>query len=294
MKFGLLLDPLAGAPRGIWDRLLRQAMAARDWGFDSVWVEEDAIGPGGQAAAIQAAAAMAASVSAIRIGVILPLGLSHPLYTAEDIAVLDLISGGRAMVLAHPPAAAGRASSADRERFAEALEVCLRAWSPEPFRFDGHHFRVPANLPQNGHAASLPKLSVTPKPAQVQVPLWVLATDRAAVEVAARLRLPLAGPLGASPRALRTKFQRYQQAAGQPAPGAPVVIMRDLHSGEAEEAGRELEHYRDVLGANYVVCRLTPPGASDEESLRAVRHFGQGVIPPFRMYGYPPELRGKA
>jgi len=294
MKFGLLLDPLGGAPQEARDRLLLQAQAARDWGFDSVWVDEDDIGPGGQAAAIQVASALAASVSAIRIGVILPLGLSHPLYTAEDIAVLDLISGGRTMVVARLQAPAGRASLATRERFAEALEVCLRAWSPEPFRFQGKHFRVPANLPQNGYAASIAELSVTPKPAQPQVPLWVLATDQAAVDTAAHLRLPLAGPADAPPSALRRRFQRYWQAGGWSRPGAPTLAVRDLAGTGPEEAGRELERYREKLAVNYVVCRLTRPGMSDEEFLAAVRDFGQAVIPPFRMYGYPAELRGRA
>lgn len=291
MKFGLLLDPQTGPPQGMWQRLLRQAQAAGDWGFDSVWIEEEALAPGGQAAAIQAAAALAASVPALRIGVILPLGLSHPLYAAEDIAVLDLISSGRTMVVAYLPAAAGLPSATLRERFAEALEVCLGAWAPGPFRFEGRHFRVPANLPENGHAAALREISVTPKPAQPQIPLWVLATDLGAAGVASRLRLPLAGPAAASSRSLRTRFQRYWSAVGPRSASSLVLIIRDLSQLGADGARRELEGHRDAIGAGYVVCRLTQPGASDADWLSAVRRFGQGIIPQFRMFAYPPELR---
>ncbi len=295
MKFGLVLSasPEGGDGRRFASRLVEQARLAQDWSFDSVWLETEA--PAGRgAAALAAAAAVAAGTAAIRIGVRLPLGLSHPVYTAEDVAVLDNVSGGRTILAVRQPdagalAGLGVEASAAFERFAEALEVCLRAWAPGPFRFEGRHFRVPANLPDNDFAAGCTHVSVTPKPAQPQVPVWVESVDEASVRLAARLGLPLLFPANASLEDLVT-LQAHRSALGQGPVGAPVALLRDVDPAQPGALVEALESCRDKIGVNYVLCRL-PAGIIDEDAGEAIRLLGRAVIPEFRMFGYPRELR---
>ncbi|MBI2912943.1 MAG: LLM class flavin-dependent oxidoreductase, partial [Chloroflexi bacterium] len=59
-------------------RLIQQAQLAQESGFDSAWLSDDALSPASDSAALVAAAAVAACTSSLRIGVRLPLGLSHP------------------------------------------------------------------------------------------------------------------------------------------------------------------------------------------------------------------------
>lgn len=283
MKFGLLLD--ARDP----EAMLALARTAESAGFDSVWLAEERSSDDGACPAPQvAAAATAAATGVIRIGVIAQLGLSHPLYTAEDIAVLDNISNGRTLIMATKPspqeaAARGLAPESIGERFREALEICLAAWSPVPFRHEGRHFRVPANLAENVHAAAFTHISVTPKPAQPRLPLWVTAGDEGDVRHAAQLGLPIAGgdePIGQ----LQTRFDLYRSLTAASA-GQPLAVTRRLEAVD-DSLHEEIEGCRNRLGAQYLIIR--PGGAADAET---VERFGKEVIPVFRMFGYPPELR---
>jgi len=100
VKFGLLLDTLDPG------EMLTLARLAEEAGFDSVWLAEGHFSSDGVCPAPQvAAAAVAATTEAIRIGLVASLGLYHPMYTAEDVAVLDNISNGRTLLLAAKPRA---------------------------------------------------------------------------------------------------------------------------------------------------------------------------------------------
>ncbi len=290
MKFGFWpghLDLSSDAARPSTAGLMELAALAQESGFDSVWLAEEDFSAAGQgAAALVAAAAVAACTSAIRVGVIVPLGLSHPIYSAEDLAVLDNISAGRVIAALRPPSARDAA-----ERFAEALEVCLRAWAPAPFRFQGEHFRIPANLPENDHAAAITHLSVTPKPAQPALPAWVLADDEAAVRTAARFGLPIVVPADDSLEQARAKLELHRSLLGHEPIGAPAALIRDIDVADIDAVIAETGRWRDELGVSYLLCRLGPRGTAHEDVARAIRLLGHCLIPEFRMFGYPPELR---
>ncbi len=287
MKFGLLLDTLD------LREMLTLARLAEDFGFDSVWLSEGHFSSDGVCPAPQvAAAAVATGTQAIRIGVVASLGLYHPMYTAEDVAILDNISNGRTLLLAAKPraeeaAACGIPSPDIEERFREALEICLAAWSPLPFRHEGQHFQVPANLPENVHAAAFTQVSVTPKPAQPRLPVWVVVRDEDAVRLAARLGLPIAGEAESPVGELQSRFEMYRSLAGE-APGQPLALMREVDGSDIRRCSEEIEWYRDELGVSYLICRLAGDRAARGE---AVERLGREVIPQFHMFGYPQELR---
>jgi alkanesulfonate monooxygenase SsuD/methylene tetrahydromethanopterin reductase-like flavin-dependent oxidoreductase (luciferase family) len=109
------------------------------------------------------------------------LPLHDPLRLAEDIAVLDLASGGRLTVvggLGYRPeeyAAHGK-SWAERGRLMdEAVDTVLKAWTGEPFEYRGTEVRV------------------TPKPlTQPHPTLLIGGTSKPSARRAARFGLPLA------------------------------------------------------------------------------------------------------
>jgi alkanesulfonate monooxygenase SsuD/methylene tetrahydromethanopterin reductase-like flavin-dependent oxidoreductase (luciferase family) len=107
---------------------------------------------------------------------------NHPVRTAERVAMLDLVSGGRAEF------GSGESSSEaelggfgipymeKREQWREGLEVALRCMTEEPF--GGHE----------GTYCSVPPRNVVPKPVQKpHPPLWVACTRRDTIMMAAEL-----------------------------------------------------------------------------------------------------------
>jgi alkanesulfonate monooxygenase SsuD/methylene tetrahydromethanopterin reductase-like flavin-dependent oxidoreductase (luciferase family) len=106
--------------------------------------------------------------------------LHDPLRIAEDIAVLDLISGGKLSViggLGYRPEeyAAHQKSWADRGKLMdEAVGAMLKAWTGEPFEYAGTTVRV------------------TPKPMTQPMPPFMLGgTSKPAARRAAKFGLPI-------------------------------------------------------------------------------------------------------
>lgn len=154
---------LPGADAGA---VVRAARLAEEWNVDSLWIGD----PVHRAAnaddtyVMVAAAAAAAATTHVRLGAFLSARSSAPpLRIAEDMGVVDQISGGRLSVAFSPPDGepADAAWLADLERIAGAP----RGWDL------GDGRRMP----------------VTPAPAQPSVPMTVLARadDRTARSLAA-------------------------------------------------------------------------------------------------------------
>src|SRR5438552_1551 len=123
--------------------------AAERWGLDAVWLAELHFAPTRSvlAAPMTLASAIAARTSKLKIGTAVQiLPLCHPLQLAEEAATVDHISHGRLIFgvgrsgFARTYAHYGVPYAESRERFAETLEVIRRAWTSEPFSFEGDYF----------------------------------------------------------------------------------------------------------------------------------------------------------
>jgi alkanesulfonate monooxygenase SsuD/methylene tetrahydromethanopterin reductase-like flavin-dependent oxidoreductase (luciferase family) len=96
--------------------------------------------------------ALAATTTRLRLGTLVsPATFRHPSLVAKLAATADEISGGRVSLglgagwHEDEHAAYGFAFGAMRERmevFAEQLEIVRGLWGPEPFAFEGRHFRL--------------------------------------------------------------------------------------------------------------------------------------------------------
>ena len=114
-------------------------------------------------AAVPAAAAAVVRTCLVRVAFPVRLGSDHPVTLAEDVAVLDNLSSGRIVAVVDT-------GDLGPEEAAEDLSVLLAALTPRPVRHDGPRWRVPAGL--EGHRAP-DRIEVTPKPVQVEVPVWI-------------------------------------------------------------------------------------------------------------------------
>lgn len=156
MKLGVfsVVDHYPGElPRAtgeLYGELLEQAQAADEWGFDSFWVAEHHFHPYGAIPRPPIWMAVAAErTRRIRLGsAVVVLPFDNPLRSAEDYAMVDVLSGGRlnlgvgAGYLQHEFAGFGLDAADKRERFDEALTVLCRAWTGERFSFEGRFHRL--------------------------------------------------------------------------------------------------------------------------------------------------------
>jgi len=134
-------------------------------------------GSGDPLTAVNAAVYASTATEFARIIVRVSLGLEHPVLIAEELAVLDNVNNGRTVVLADT-------EELDEEAAEDEIAVLREALAGRPVQHDGPVWKVPAGLPAN---VTAPKsISVTPKPAQIEVPFWI--TGRAGVAISARDR----------------------------------------------------------------------------------------------------------
>ena len=173
MKFGLLfahqVPPESGiASQDTYRDMLRCLPRAEELGYVSAFqcshhVQKDGFCPG----PLVAMAGAAAVTERMRIGTaVLLVPLYAPLKLAEDIAVIDNLSGGRFVFGVAPGyvtqefAAHGVPREERVGRFEEALDLMIQAWTGEPFSFEGRYYRVPEGR-------------VTPRPVQdPHPPIW--------------------------------------------------------------------------------------------------------------------------
>jgi natural product biosynthesis luciferase-like monooxygenase protein len=176
MKFGLFYQlPCATTQDAAtrYQETIEQIVYAEELGFDTAWLAELHFNPlfSIMPAPLILAAALAQRTTRIRLGTaVLLLPLQHPLRTAEEAAVVDLLSQGRLEL------GVGRGMIAihfqgfnvpreeSRERFVEALTIIKQAWTQETCRFEGKYFHVP-------------ETAVVPKPVQKPYPPLRIAAN---------------------------------------------------------------------------------------------------------------------
>src|SRR2546423_7339638 len=158
---------------------LEQGRWLEELGFDEAWLAEHNARVYGITGSLQVtAAALAASTSRIRIGAAVSrLPLHHPLHTAEDLALVDVISNGRfdwGIGRGYDPLEFETYGVPFEERdgrWEEALEIVLRAWR------DGH-------ICYEGKYWTIPETELYPKPIQRPHPpvfLMVTQSDASAI-----------------------------------------------------------------------------------------------------------------
>jgi alkanesulfonate monooxygenase SsuD/methylene tetrahydromethanopterin reductase-like flavin-dependent oxidoreductase (luciferase family) len=94
-------------------------------------------------------AAVSQRTSRVRLGTsVVVLPLHHPLEVAEQLAMVDLMSGGRLEVgfgrgfVAHDYEVLGVPYDDAQDRLIDALQVLRKAWSGGAFSHEGTHYRV--------------------------------------------------------------------------------------------------------------------------------------------------------
>jgi len=338
MRFGL--GPLTIEPAGgknhvdVYEEALEQAVIAEWWGFDSVWVGEHNFTPDSfNSSSSVIAAAVAQRTTFVRVGMMPTLGLVNAMYVAEEAACVDNISNGRVIVagqVASDAVARGWGGQNSVERIVDDVAVLRASWGPNPFSHHSDFHTIPGEIDVHVQARGLDRISVQPKPAQLEMPLWISGGATAA-QVARELNVPFFAPAHFTLDELRPFYAgRDSSDNGQIVPIARDVFIAPTTEQAYELAGpaiaelyaslsragvldhnedfdklvagrfiigdpdvciTSLYEYQNELNANYVVARLAYHAMHAGETSKAIQLFGQAVVPEFRMFGLPEEIR---
>jgi alkanesulfonate monooxygenase SsuD/methylene tetrahydromethanopterin reductase-like flavin-dependent oxidoreductase (luciferase family) len=189
----------------------------------------------------------------------------NPVRVAEEFAMLDTLTGGRVIagMLRGTPNEYVTYSinpSESRERFAEALEPVVRAWTePHVFGWQGRYYQYRA-------------ISIWPRPVQQpHPPIYVSGSSPESAEFAARQRVAVGFAVTTVPLARGSvRIYREQARATGWEPGPDDVLYRvGVHvAGSDEQAWAELQAAPPEGGISRVNQAL-------EESVAGTSYYGR-------------------
>lgn len=284
MKFGLMFAN--AGPFGRPESLAHLAQTAEAAGFESIWTVEHVVVPVGYRSAYPYSASgkmpgpedapmpdpllplafVAALTKTLRLGTgVMILPQRHPAYVAKEVATLDVLSGGRALLgvgigwLKEEFEAIGIPFAERVSRTEESVRAIRSLWAPKAAPFEGRHFRWPA-------------VESSPKPLQPGgVPIIVGGHVEGAARRAARIGdgfFPARGGLNTLPgllAALRDECAKVGRDASK----------IEITTGGALSGPDDVKRYAD-LGVSRLV--IPPPGFDREGLARGLGELSEKFI----------------
>lgn len=249
MKFGFITTE-GGA---YFREALEEAVYGEELGFDSVWLEEHhSIRNHYWPSPLMALAGIATRTTRILLGTdIIVLPFYHPVRVAEDIAVLDVMSEGRAIFGAaigyRPPEfELYDVALEDRgARYVEMLKIIRALWTQEHVEYAGRFFTI--------------KGCIEPRP-EHPIPVWLGGWGELSLKRAATLGDAwVPGPTANLEKLLAAQKQYYTflDAAGKDPGAPPRPLTREVVIANTREEAWELAekyvmvNYRDEYGGGW-------------------------------------------
>lgn len=229
----------------VYERAMQRIEVMDRTGYDAVWLAEHHFSTFSICPSVHLMGMHVADrTTNLRIGMGVSLAATyHPLRLAEEVALLDVLSGGRVNWGAGRGFqrvefdAFGIPAEQSYARFREHVEVVLAAWTQE--RIDFH-----------GEFVSYEGLEVLPKPLQApHPPTWMAATSTEAITWTAGRGLDLMVDPHSTHAQIAAKWELYHRLlaeAGHPVEGRTVPMARlvavaptDAEAAAVARAGAE-------------------------------------------------------
>jgi len=182
---------------------------------------------------------------------IVVLPFYHPVRAAEDMAMLDVISDGRAIFGAaigyRPPEFELYGVSLDDRgaRYVEMLKIMRALWTQEHVEYDGRFFKI--------------KGCIEPRPPQ-SIPIWLGGWGELSLKRAAQLGDAwVPGPTANLEKLLnaQSQYRAFLSAAGKNPADVPNPLTREVVIADTRERAWELAekyvmvNYRDEYGGGW-------------------------------------------
>jgi alkanesulfonate monooxygenase SsuD/methylene tetrahydromethanopterin reductase-like flavin-dependent oxidoreductase (luciferase family) len=243
MKVGVLqffgwLDRSVPLP-SIYDAALERIGIMDTTGYDAVWLAEHHFSGFSVCPSVHMMGVMAAArTKRLRIGTAVSLApFYNPLRLAEEVALLDVLSGGRVNWGAGRGfersefKAFGIPGEESAPRFRETVDIVLKAWTSEKLSYQGTYY-------------SYEGVEVLPKPLQSpHPPVWMAATSLPAIDWAAASGFSILMDPHSARADLIAKRRTYGEklaAAGHSDAGRVIPMARLVAIDDTAQKAREV------------------------------------------------------
>ncbi|OAI40762.1 hypothetical protein AYO38_05230 [bacterium SCGC AG-212-C10] len=242
---------IAGFPYSSPQAFLRWIDQCEDSEIDSIWVSDRLVSSTPVLEPLAAFGMIAGRTKRLKFGmnaIVLPF--RDPLVLAKECATLDFLSDGRLLPAFGVGAetspefrttgrkAAGRGAQSD-----EMLTLLARLWSEDHVSFEGKHYRYV-------------DVTITPKPKQSPLPIWIGGSSDAAIR--------------------RTALLGTGWLAGLQSPAQVAPVVKAIRAASAE-AGRPIDPDHYGAGFSYRFGSWDEPIV--ERSAAGYARLGAGVDP---------------
>lgn len=199
------------------------------------------------------------------------LPLCNPMRLAGEIAVADILTGGRLETgLGRGHAWLFPASGVDlaesKGRFDEALEILLKGWTEDSFSFEGKYY-------------SCKNVRIVPKPLQKPYPpLFTGGTSLGTYEMAGRRGWGMFLPPLLPYKVMEPSICAYLEAAKEAGNKPRIVYIRPVYLGDdPKEIEAEAKHYlHQFLACNASPTRGLPP--KEELVAKGYAFYASGAL----------------
>jgi alkanesulfonate monooxygenase SsuD/methylene tetrahydromethanopterin reductase-like flavin-dependent oxidoreductase (luciferase family) len=255
----------------IYDRAIERFEIMDAAGYDAVWLAEHHFSSFSVCPSVHMMAVVAATrTKRMRIGTAVSLApFYHPLRLAEEVALLDVLSGGRVNWGAGRGfsrtefSAFGIPMEESASRFRETVEIVLKAWTHERLTHHGEHHHFDG-------------VEVLPKPLQPpHPPTWVAATSESAIDWAAGRGFSILMDPHCTLAELGAKRRHYGErlaAAGHADGGRDIPMARLIAVAETAERAAEIAR----RGAAWTVGSYIGAGRGDADPVE--RYVSEVII----------------
>lgn len=323
MKFGAMLAGQYHPEESPLDQMasaIEQVRTARDAGFDSVWMVQHFRADFAFLQPLPFLARLAAESGEMTLGTgIALMPFYPPVMFAEEMATLDIITGGR-LILGVGSGyredefeAFGLSKKNRNSRFAESIETVEKLWKGEEITEAGKHY-------------DLQGITLNTRPLRDTIPLWIGVVGDQAVARAGRWgREWLVGPEVPPDEVVRKQgiYKEALKEAGHSqnlqypimretvvAPtreealsgaGANLLKKYDVYRkwghnvaseealvksvfviGSPDDCVQQLSAFREQTGTDHLIMRIQWPGSSHADAMRTIEQVGESVIPVMR------------
>tara|TARA_B100000902_G_C27239847_1_gene879429 strand:- start:221 stop:1195 length:975 start_codon:yes stop_codon:yes gene_type:complete len=270
MRFGVLQFfswPGRRVPlQTVYERAVDRVKIMDQGGYDAVWLAEHHFSTYSVCPSVHLMGMHLANLTKnIRIGTAVSLAaFYHPLRLAEELALLDNLSGGRLNVgfgrgfNQTEMQAFGVTADNSYERFHENVEIVLGAWQQDRLTFNGKYH-------------SFNELEVLPKPLQSPLPTWIGASSPEAISWAAQKGLAILMDPHSSHADIAEKYSAYRNILEQnqhknilDTPMARLIAIAKTDQ-EAEEIARKGAEW--TVGSYAGPKKGGPPSAIQPEEM---------------------------
>ncbi len=315
MRIGMSLTssyPIGLDSLDIMENLVEQVELMAQLGFDSFSLGDHHLTDNHYLQVLPAIASLSPISGTMRLLPLFLLPFYNPILLAEQLATLDVISGGRTTVinaLGYDPAAftAFQTTQSDRvSRFTETFEIMRLLWESDAVTYNGRHYSIDEPV------------SLNPKPVSQPLPMWIAGGAGPAIKRAARMADGWVIAPGSTPEIVKNGVELYRNSLaefGRNEQDMAIVLRRDAHLAPTSAAGHReaqtlFENGYRGFGAAELSQSLITGGPTEcieyladmeragvtevlfrcalddrEQALQTITTLGTDVIPHFRKLG---------